>query len=178
MAKVKYYYDKKTLSYKRIERSAINRIKNLSIFLIGSAFTGLIMVLIFFQFFDSPKEKILNREIKQLSTEYEVVQDKLKQIELVLDDIQKRDDNIYRVILEADPIPKSIRKAGYGGVNRYQDLSGYNNSELVISTTKKIDQESKWYTSDTEKQQIIKASYISLYGTSCLLQNINEVVKS
>jgi len=143
MAKVKYYYDKKTLSYKRIERSAINRIKNLSIFLIGSAFTGLIMVLIFFQFFDSPKEKILNREIKQLSTEYEVVQDKLKQIELVLDDIQKRDDNIYRVILEADPIPKSIRKAGYGGVNRYQDLSGYNNSELVISTTKKIDQITK-----------------------------------
>ena len=143
MAKVKYYYDTKTLSYKRIELSRANKIKNLFYFLIGSAFTGLVMVIIFFQFFDSPKEKVLNREIKQLSSQYEVVQDKLQQVELVLDDIQERDDNIYRVIFEADPIPKSIRKAGYGGVNRYQDLSGYNNTELIISTAKKIDQITK-----------------------------------
>jgi murein DD-endopeptidase MepM/ murein hydrolase activator NlpD len=143
MAKVKYYYDTKTLSYKRIKLSRMNKVRNLFYFLIGSAFTGLVMVIIFFQFFDSPKEKILNREIKQLSSQYEVVQDKLQQVELVLDDIQERDDNIYRVIFEADPIPKSIRKAGYGGVNRYQDLSGYNNAELIISTAKKIDQITK-----------------------------------
>jgi murein DD-endopeptidase MepM/ murein hydrolase activator NlpD len=143
MAKVKYYYDTKTLSYKRIKLSRVNKVRNLFYFLIGSAFTGLVMVIIFFQFFDSPKEKILNREIKQLSSQYEVVQDKLQQVELVLDDIQERDDNIYRVIFEADPIPRSIRKAGYGGVNRYQDLSGYNNAELIISTAKKIDQITK-----------------------------------
>tara|TARA_B100001250_G_scaffold397073_1_gene403796 strand:+ start:265 stop:1236 length:972 start_codon:yes stop_codon:yes gene_type:complete len=143
MAKVKYYYDTKTLSYKRIKLSRINNIKNLFYFLIGSAFTGLIMVVVFFQFFDSPKERILNREISQLSTQYTILKDKLTQVELVLDDIQERDDNIYRVIFEADPIPQSIRKAGYGGINRYQDLSGYNNSELVISTSKKIDQITK-----------------------------------
>ena len=143
MAKVKYYYDTKTLSYKRIELSRVNKIKNLFYFLIGSAFTGLVRVIIFFQFFDSPKEKILNREIKQLSTQYEVMQDKLNQVEVVLDDIQQRDDNIYRVIFEADPIPKSIRKAGYGGVNRYKDLTGYKNSELIISTANKIDQITK-----------------------------------
>ena len=143
MAKVKYYYDNKTLSYKRIELSSITKIKNLFLFLIGSAFTGLIMIFIFFQFFDSPKEKILNREIKQLNTQYKVVQEKLIQVELVLDDIQQRDDNIYRVIFEADPISKSIRKAGYGGVNRYDNLAEYNNSELVISTANKIDQITK-----------------------------------
>ena len=143
MAKVKYYYDTKTLSYKRIELSKANKIKTLFYFLIGSAFTGFVMGVVFLQFFDSPKEKILNREIKQLSTQYEIVQDKLQQVELVLDDIQQRDDNIYRVIFEADPIPKSIRKAGYGGINRYQDLAGYNNAELVISTAQKIDQITK-----------------------------------
>ena len=143
MAKVKYYYDTKTLRYKRIELSGLNKLKRMFYFLMGSAFLGLVMVLVFFQFFDSPKEKILNREIKQLTTQYEIVQDKLQQVELVLDDIQQRDDNIYRVIFEADPIPRSIRKAGYGGVNRYQDLTGYNNAELVISTTKKIDQITK-----------------------------------
>tara|TARA_B100001758_G_scaffold247507_1_gene265618 strand:+ start:18196 stop:19167 length:972 start_codon:yes stop_codon:yes gene_type:complete len=143
MAKVKYYYDTKTLSYKRIELSTVNKLKYIFYFLIGSASTGLLMVIIFFQFFDSPKEKILNREIQQLTSQYEIVQDKLKQVELVLDEIQDRDDNIYRVIFEADPIPSSIRKAGYGGVNRYQDLLGYNNSDLIIETSKKIDQITK-----------------------------------
>jgi murein DD-endopeptidase MepM/ murein hydrolase activator NlpD len=101
------------------------------------------MVVIFLQFFDSPKEKILNREIQQLSIQYKILGNKLKNAEIVLDDLQKRDDNIYRLIFEADPIPKSIRKAGYGGVNRYQDLTGFKNSELVISTSKKIDQVTK-----------------------------------
>ena len=143
MAKVKYYYDTKTLSYKRIEFSRLKRLKHLFYFLIGSAFTGLIMIIIFFHFFDSPKEKRLNREIDILTSQYEIAEDKLNQVELVLDDIQNRDDNIYRVIFEAEPIPKSIRKAGYGGINRYQNLKGYSNSELIISINKKVDQISK-----------------------------------
>ena len=143
MAKVKYYYDTKTLSYKRIEFSRLKTLKHLFYFLIGSAFTGLIMMIIFFQFFDSPKEKRLNREIDILISQYEIAEDKLNQVELVLDDIQNRDDNIYRVIFEAEPIPKSIRKAGYGGVNRYQNLQGYSNSELIININKKVDQISK-----------------------------------
>ena len=143
MAKVKYYYDTKTLSYKRIQLSGLNKLKRLFYFLIGSAFTGLIMVIIFFHFFDSPKEKRLNREIDILRSQYEIVDDKLRQVELVLDNVQNRDDNIYRVIFEADPIPKSIRKAGYGGVNRYENLKGFNNSDLIINTSEKVDQISK-----------------------------------
>ncbi|CAI8345632.1 MAG: Murein DD-endopeptidase MepM [Cryomorphaceae bacterium] len=143
MAKVKYYYDTKTLSYKRIEISGLNKLKHLFYFLIGSAFTGLLMIIIFFQFFDSPKEKRLNREIDALTSQYEIVDDKLRQVELVLDDVQNRDDNIYRVIFEADPIPKSIRKAGYGGVNRYENLKGFNNSDLITNTSEKVDQISK-----------------------------------
>ena len=143
MAKVKYYYDTKTLSYKRIQLSKLSKVKKLLYFILSSAFLGLIMSIAFFQFFDSPKEKMLNREIKQLISQYEITQKKLQQVEIVLDDIQHRDDNIYRVIFEADPIPKTIRKAGYGGVNRYQNLKGYKNSDLIISTTKKIDQITK-----------------------------------
>jgi len=143
MTNKKYYYDTKTLSYKQIKLSKFKKIRNLLYFLVGSGITGLAMMLIFFQFFDSPKEKILNREIKQITSQYEIIQKKLEQVEIVLDDMQKRDDNIYRVIFEADPIPKSIRKAGYGGINRYQELTGYKNSDLIINTNKKLDQITK-----------------------------------
>tara|TARA_B110000196_G_scaffold141052_1_gene122138 strand:- start:1021 stop:1857 length:837 start_codon:yes stop_codon:yes gene_type:complete len=97
----------------------------------------------FFQFFDSPKEKRLKDEIYNLTSQYYVINNNMKQIEIVLDDIQERDDNIYRTIFEADPIPNSIRKQGFGGVNRYKKFEGYSNSKIIINTTRKIDQLTK-----------------------------------
>ena len=143
MAKIKYYYDKKTLSYKRIKLSPFKKFQRILFFLITSLFSGLLMTFVFFTFFDSPKEKMLNREIENMVFQYNQIKDKLNQISLVMADLQNRDDNIYRVIFEAEPIPNSIRKAGYGGVNRYEALKGYNNSDLIINTTKKLDQISK-----------------------------------
>jgi murein DD-endopeptidase MepM/ murein hydrolase activator NlpD len=143
MAKIKYYYDTKTLSYKRIELNAFDKFKRSLSYLVASTFTGLIMIVIFFQFFDSPKEKRLKSEIENLVTQYDILSKKMTQIDLVLDDIQQRDDNIYRVIFEADPIPSSIRKAGFGGVNRYKDIRNFSNSELVIEVSKKADKLSK-----------------------------------
>ena len=143
MAKVKYYYDTKTLSYKRIELNSLDKLKRTLGFLSVSAFFGLIMIIVFFQFFDSPKEKKLKREIENLVFQYDILNKKLAKIDLVLDDLQQRDDNIYRVIFEADPIPNSIRKAGFGGVNRYKDIRNFSNSELVIEAAKKIDKLSK-----------------------------------
>ena len=143
MAKIKYYYDTKTLSYKRIELNTFDKFKRTLSFLSASAVIGLIMVIVFFQFFDSPKEKRLKIEIENLVVQYDILSKKMTQIDLVLDDIQQRDDNIYRVIFEADPIPSSIRKAGFGGVNRYKDIRNFNNTELVIEAAKKADKLSK-----------------------------------
>ena len=138
MAKIKYYYDKKTLSYKRIKLSGVNKIKRILYFLSISIISGLIMLFIFFNFFDSPKEIMLKRELSYTIEQYELLNSQLNQVELVLDDLQRRDDNIYRVIFEAEPIASSIRKAGFGGVNRYKHLEGMKNTELVLNTTKKI----------------------------------------
>ena len=139
MAKVKYYYDTKTLNYQRIEKTTWDRVKNTLFFLGASTFCGIIITIIFFQFFDSPKEKRLKREISGLLTQYNLINENLNSIDLVLKDMQDRDDNIYRVIFEADPIPLSIRKAGFGGVNRYKHLEKLSNSELVTETSKQID---------------------------------------
>ena len=143
MKKAKYFYDKKTLSFKRIEKTWKTRLKNILVFLSASSFFGLLMVIAAFNFFDSPKEKMLKRELDKLALEYELMDKDLTQLAAVLENIKDRDDNIYRVIFEADPIPNSIRKAGIGGVNRYKDLEGFDNSDLLISTSKKIDQISK-----------------------------------
>ena len=159
MAKIKYYYDTKTLNYQRIEKSTFDKVKNVLIYITASAFSGIIMILFFFQFFDSPKEKKLKREIADLTSQFNLLNTELSQIDRVLKDMQERDDNIYRVIFEAEPIPQSIRKAGFGGVNRYKHLKNLTNSELITSTTKKIDEITKQiYIQSKSFDQVIKLS--------------------
>ena len=143
MAKIKYYYDTKTLSYKPIKLNSSEKIRGYFIFFLSSILLSFFILMIFYQFFDSPKEKRLKLEIQNLTSQYEVINNDMQQVETVLDEIQDRDDNIYRVIFEADPIPTSIRKQGFGGVNRYEKLLGLSNSELMINTSKKIDQLTK-----------------------------------
>jgi murein DD-endopeptidase MepM/ murein hydrolase activator NlpD len=95
--------------------------------------------MVFLQFFDSPKLRRMKRENERLLTQYTLMNKDLDNMSKVLKDIQYRDDNIYRVIFEAEPIPASVRKAGFGGINRYSQLESMDNSDLVISTARKLD---------------------------------------
>lgn len=143
MAGKKYRYNTKTLSYERIEPTLKSRILNTFSFILTGGVFAFFFVLATYLFFDSPKEKMLKRENQQLALQYEVLDKKLDQVEAVLQDIQYRDDNIYRVVFESEPIPYNVRRAGFGGLNRYEHLEGYGNSDLVIRTTEKLDQLTK-----------------------------------
>ncbi len=78
-----------------------------------------------------------------MQIQYELLAKKMEQVDKVLADIEDRDNNIYRVIFEAEPISKDIRNAGFGGVDRYKKLEGYNNTELITETTKRLDKLTK-----------------------------------
>jgi murein DD-endopeptidase MepM/ murein hydrolase activator NlpD len=139
MAKSKYRFNPESLSYDKIEHTFKEKlIKFLTYFSASLALT-VIYVFVFTIFEDLPKEKILKRELTQMILQYELMNKQLDQISAVMADIQNRDDNIYRTVFNAEPIPASIRTAGFGGVNRYTDLDGYDNSAIVIETAKKLD---------------------------------------
>jgi hypothetical protein len=101
-------------------------------------FAAVVLVLAF-NFLESPKEKAQKREIEQMKLQFRILNDQIDRVTKVMSDLQDRDDNIYRVIFEAEPIPGSIREAGIGGVDRYERLKGYKNSDLIIETEKKMD---------------------------------------
>jgi murein DD-endopeptidase MepM/ murein hydrolase activator NlpD len=106
--------------------------------LVGLFFAAIIISLAY-TFIDSPKELSLRRENAQLRQQYQLLNRDLDQLADVLEDMERRDDNIYRQILEAEPIPQNVREAGIGGVNRYSQLEGFKNSELVINTNRRLD---------------------------------------
>ncbi|MFH0999239.1 MAG: M23 family metallopeptidase, partial [Bacteroidota bacterium] len=70
----------------------------------------------------------------------DILNDRMNRLEKVAMDMQERDDNIYRVIFEAEPVSADIREAGMGGADRYSKLKGFKNSDLIVSTVKKMDE--------------------------------------
>ncbi len=139
MAEHKYRFNPSTLNFERIRLSAWQKTRRAVLLLLPGLAVGLLGIFLVYQFVDSPKEALLRRENKQLLVQYELLNKQLGELEGVLADVRRRDDNIYRVILEADPLPESMRQAGVGGINRYRDLAGYANSDLVMETTKRLD---------------------------------------
>ncbi|MFK8288036.1 peptidoglycan DD-metalloendopeptidase family protein [Capnocytophaga canimorsus] len=141
MKKVKYYYDPETLSYKRIKSRKRTKVRNIGLFLLSSLVFGAVVMFLMVntRFFYTPRELTLQREVKQYETYFQILNKKMKQMEEVLANIQDRDNNIYRLYFEAAPIADEQRKSGFGGVNRYEHLEKYNNSDLLINTTKRLE---------------------------------------
>lgn len=141
MSKSKFYYDKKSLSFKEIKISNTSRIINASTFIFTAFFFGIVslFILISTPYLNTPTELAQERELKNYELQLELLNNRLVQLETVLNDLESRDNNIYRVLFEANPIDPDIRKAGFGGINRYSDLEGFENSKLIIEATKKID---------------------------------------
>ena len=137
MAKIKYRFNPKSLKYDMVKTSVRRTIvRAFSFFTASLAFT-VVYYLIYSQFFSTPKERILTREIDQLTENYSGLTETLQLIEDVLADIQQRDSNIYRTIFESEPVPQTVLRAGFGGISRYEALEGFTNSELMIETTRR-----------------------------------------
>lgn len=137
--KVKYHFNTKTMTFEEIKVSVKEKLlKVFSILSSGMVLAAVAMV-VFYSFFDSPKEKILKREIEEYKLQYEIMNSRLNQMSSVLEDMEQRDDNIYRMIFEAEPVPENVRKAGYGGEDRYARFNGMANEALLKSTSQKLD---------------------------------------
>lgn len=104
---------------------------------------GLVFFFIYLTFFDTPMTRRLRQENEQLKTQYKVLQIQSEGNEKVLKDLEQRDNNLYRAILEAEPIPDNIREGSFAGTNRYKELSKMSESKLLINTTEQIDKLSK-----------------------------------
>ncbi len=143
MAKIKYQFNTKSLAVEPVQESLWDKSKRfLRIVLAGMVFS-VIVLSIGYTFFDSPKEKMLLRELEQYELNFQLVNDKMDMLASVVEDIEYRDDQIYRVIFEAEPIPRTVREAAYGGVDRYEQFDGYNNSEVIAATMERIDKLSR-----------------------------------
>ena len=139
MAREKYKFNPESLSFDKIRLGFRAVLLRLLAYFVGSLIIAGIYGLLFAIFFDSPKEKALRREIAQMTIQYEMMNRDMDNVEKVIGHLEQTDDNLYRTIFEAEPIPVTLREVGIGGVNRYKELEGYNNSRIIVETAKRLD---------------------------------------
>lgn len=139
MRKVYYVYNPKTRTYDRVYPTVRQRMMNFLRQLFVGMGLGAASFIVLIWIFGSPSEKELRIENSKLVAQYNVLSKRLDEALGVMKDIQQRDDNLYRVVLQADPIADAVRTAGYGGTNRYEELMDMANADLVVNTTQKMD---------------------------------------
>ncbi len=141
MARIKYYYDTETCKYERVKTTTGDIILNtLGIFSL-TLIMAVGLLLLYTTYFESPKELLLRNEVKELTFYYENLSRDVEQLDAILADMEHRDDNIYRAVLGAEPIESSIRNAGVGGVDRYEDIKskGIVNSDIIVKLSEYVD---------------------------------------
>jgi murein DD-endopeptidase MepM/ murein hydrolase activator NlpD len=143
MSKIKYRFNTKSLTYEKDIVSWRKRITQMLSYLVTGLVFATITIVLAYKYLDSPKEKQLQREIAELTLQYELLNNRMDLVADVLDDIEERDNNIYRTVFEAEPIAEPIRKAGFGGVDRYKALQGFASSGLMTEASKRLDKISK-----------------------------------
>ncbi len=143
MAKPRYKFNPTSLEIEKVEVSLKQRLLQVGSYLLTAVVFAIITTIIAFQVVDSPKEKALKREIEQYKLQNQVIAGQLDKIDKVLTDLQQRDDNIYRVIFNAEPVPEAERNSGIGGSERYNHLEGYSSSEMLIATARRVDEISR-----------------------------------
>ena len=144
MRKSKYIYDPLTLAYKKVERTWKHILLDTTLFLLASGLLGVLFFFVIQLVIDSPKEKSLKRELDEVLLTYEQLDERLNKLMLVLGNMEKRDDEIYRVIFESEPPPAEIRLSGLaGGSLRYESIRNLSNGVLLEKTSRKVDELTK-----------------------------------
>ncbi|TAF67718.1 MAG: M23 family metallopeptidase [Cytophagales bacterium] len=159
MARLKYYYDPETCKYEVIKTKPADIVLNLLGFLTLSIILSIGLTFLYGQYYKTNQEIALQKENEELLLHYELLNKQITEVNSVLESLQKRDDNVYRVIFEADPIPASVRAMGTGGSDKYKALlkKGLKQEDLIASTMQKIDNlKKKMYVQTKSYDEIIQ----------------------
>lgn len=127
MKKIKYYYNTNTLRYEKLETPLRVKLLRVFGFVAAALVTAALISYAAFQFIGSPREKILAQQNKALNDNYKELEEDLKSVQQQMKELEKRDNDVYRAIFEANPVPDSARakelevKQEIAKVERIQD---------------------------------------------------------
>lgn len=159
MAKQKFKYNPKTLSYEKVSLTFKERLLKALIYIAPTIVLSIAFGLLLAYRIESPKQRKLKEELATINTELINWQRRLSVLEEVSVVLQKRDEELYRAALGAKSFPDELRLMGIGGSDRYAHLKNKTNSELLINTAKKLDLlESRMHAQNLSFNELVELS--------------------
>lgn len=158
MARIKYYYDTETCKYERVKTKKTDIILNMLGFMALTTVMACIILFFYVSYFESPKELMLKNEVNELKYYYSQLSGDVETMHKTLEGVEYRDDNIYRVVLGAEPIDKSVRDAGVGGTDRYADIRSKNliHEDIIVEVFEKADKlKRKLYIESKSQDEVV-----------------------
>ncbi len=137
--KKKFQINPKTLVLEEVEYGIGYWLRQSGLYILGGIIIGIIFLFLFLTFFPSPREKQLLREKEALQSQLSTLNQQVDQMQLVMTDLQQRDDNLYRVLFGAEPIPLSIRQGTQRKISYYEELARMTNNQLSADLSLKVD---------------------------------------
>ena len=135
MKKIKYYYNTNTLRYEKLETPLRVILLRIFGFVAAALVTAALISYAAFQFIGSPKERILEQRNKALKDNYYDLADSLKAVQQQMKELEKRDNDVYRAIFEAAPIPDSARAKELENKLEVASVERLKDQQLVASIT-------------------------------------------
>lgn len=138
MKKIKYYYNTNTLRYEKLETPLRVTLLRVLGFISSAIVTAIIIVSVAYRYFPSANEKLLIQENEKLRQQFLVLDEKTKKLEGQMMELEKRDNEVYRTIFEANPVPDSVRLKEMAQQKEIQLVMSMNTSDLENSITNTI----------------------------------------
>lgn len=138
-----YRFNPHTLKYEKVFVSLREKVRRISFNVLFGVVLGVLLAFVGLQIVEPPSERGLRRELAQYKRQFELIEPRVERAEKVLSDLEERDNVLYRTIFECEPVSEAERHSGIGGVERYAALDGYDNSELIKLTTRRVDELTK-----------------------------------
>jgi hypothetical protein len=121
--KEKFVFNHHTLMYEKMVEPLKARIvrifKSLSMVFV----TAIVMMVILYNFFPSPREQYYIGEKRQIEKKYIDLNGKFDHMSKVLNNIQERDANVHRTMFGMEPIDKNVWNGGTGGSDRFEGVN-------------------------------------------------------
>lgn len=138
-----YRFNPHTLKYEKVFVTLRERIRRISFNVLFGVVLGVTVVVVVMQFMDSPKERALERELAQYRRQTRQLNERVDRAERVLENLEERDDNIYRSIFQSTPVSDAERHSGIGGVERYAELERLDDDKELLAVSKRVDELTK-----------------------------------
>jgi len=135
--KRKYHFNPETLNFEPIIQTIGDYLKRIAMHLFSAFALGVVFFFLINAVIDSPKEKVLKNQLKQQTLQYQILNKEVNEVQNVLSDLRERDNNLYRVIFQADPLKLDSSYSVNSAF--YKQLLEKSNSEILTATTKKVD---------------------------------------